>query len=150
MSRLAFDRLDEVDRRLVTMITRFIDSRFLLICETPTDSDWRTSFQDFQSLPQLFMKHMECSKKYANHLLDTPRPVSMLVVAHFSNYCYVNKTLDFISFPPHLLFFANIFHLQPHSLYENSFFMCTLPFFTVWPMCSGMHCIQLILSLSSF
>ncbi|GBL84445.1 hypothetical protein AVEN_127692-1 [Araneus ventricosus] len=37
--------------------------------------------------------------KRVNHLLDTARPVSMLVVAHLSTYfnCCVNKKLFFIS-----------------------------------------------------
>lgn len=66
--------------------------------------------------------------------LGTLRSVSILEVAHLTAYCdwYVYKT--FLSFPSLFLFLPKQFILDPALLYENCFFICTIPFPTVWPL----------------
>lgn len=56
------------------------------------------------------------------------------VETHLSTYCdcYVSKTLVFIS----SCFSATLFISDPTLPYQNCFFICTLPSFIIWIVCS--------------
>lgn len=82
------------------------------------------------------MKHLEASKGYGNHLLDTARPISMLLMTHLSCNWYVTKTLVYI--PLGIFCFSqNIFLFRPHIVLRKMLIYVHLPSLSVWFMNSN-------------
>lgn len=63
-----------------------------------------------ESIGLSWMRHLEYSKYYFSHLLDVARPILKLGWHIWFLTVFVLPIKRLFSYPPHFLFFSNIFH----------------------------------------